>query len=88
MWSLTYPALIHCGLALLTAFVQLIITPLPVSILCFVQVATGARDSSHLDRDNTQQALNVNYIIHSSQLNMYVHCGLPMIPLGFRGTEV
>lgn len=47
--SLTYPSLIHRCLALLAALVQLIVAPLPVSVLRLVQVATGAWDSPHLD---------------------------------------
>lgn len=61
-WSLTYPALIHCCLALLAALVQLVIAPLPVSILRLVQVATGAWDSPHLDTE-PQNIMSITSVI-------------------------
>lgn len=50
----TYPSLIYCCLAFLTALVQLVIAPLPVSVHCLVQVSTGAWNSSHLDTHVTR----------------------------------
>lgn len=89
MWSLTYPALIDSSLALLTALIQLVIAPLPVSILCLVQVSTGAWDSPHLHHNNTEPA---HLMIMTSFIVFFliehictVHCVLPMIPLGFSG---
>lgn len=80
----TYPALIHRCLALLAGLVQLVVAPLPVSVLCLVQVATGAGDSPHLDRNNTQPA----HFMLMMSLNLDVQCDLPMIPTGFTGLYI